>query len=109
MQILLLGVMKNNTVIVDYEDYYKIEKIPETSIHESQNSKLQELDRLASEYMHKQYPDYKQNNIAIFGTDAEKKEFQEYYDAMKEKYTKYRGEILYANTKDELDEVEIEF
>ncbi|MDR0675613.1 MAG: hypothetical protein LBF97_01045 [Elusimicrobiota bacterium] len=55
------------------------------------------------------YPDYKQNNIAIFGSDVEKKEFQDYYDAMKEKYSQYRGEILEATTKEELDEVEIEF
>jgi hypothetical protein len=88
---------------------YFVSQLPVQPIQELKNLKLRELDMKATEYMLSKYPDYKQNNIAIFGTDTEKKEFQEYYDAMKTKYTKYRGEILYANTKEELDEVEIEF
>jgi hypothetical protein len=99
----------NNAVIVDYKDNYKIENIPETLIDELRKLKLKELNEKSSEYIYKKYSDYKQSNLAIFGSDAEKKKFKDYYDAMKEKYTKYRGKILYANTKEEIDKIEIEF
>ena len=44
------------------------------------------LKREVEQYFYKHYPIYKQNNIAIFGTEEEKLEFKEFHDRVVAEY-----------------------
>lgn len=94
----IVGVGKNDNlykkmgfILQDVEigcdnNYYLKGFAPEQDKNEIKQIKLAELKRETEECFYKTYPLYKQNNIAIFGTDEEKLKFKEFHDRIVAEY-----------------------
>lgn len=102
----IVGVGKNDKlytkmgfVLQDVEmgydnNYYLKGFVPEQDKEEIKKMKLAELKREVEERFYKTYPLYRQNNIAIFGTDEEKREFKEFHDRVVAEYDEKVKEVI---------------
>ena len=74
-------------VELGYDNNYYLQGFaPKQDEDEVRNLKLAKLKREVEQYFYKHYPVYKQNNIAIFGTEKEKLEFKEFHDRVVAEY-----------------------
>ena len=74
-------------VEMGYDNNYYLQGFaPKQDEEEIKKIKLAELRMEVEEYFYKHYPVYKQNNIAIFGTEEEKLEFKNFHDKVVAEY-----------------------
>lgn len=71
----------------DYQgQWYLKGYTPQQPLEEIKEKKLKELKTDVENYIYSVYPIYKQNNIAIFGTEEERQKFKEFHDAITSQY-----------------------
>lgn len=74
-------------VEIGYDNNYYLKGFtPEQDKNEIKQIKLAKLKKEVEDCFYKTYPLYKQNNIAIFGTNEEKMEFKEFHDRVVAEY-----------------------
>lgn len=87
--------------IQEYEEYnIKTNKNKELSLLNYKNCKLNDLKKEFEDKFYLEYPLYKQNNIAIFGTEEEKKKFKKFYDEIIKEYEARKEKINNLTTFD---------
>ena len=69
--------------------YYLQGKAPASDLEK----KKQELKQELEQQFYKEYPLYKQCNIAIYGTEEERQKFKEFHDELVEQYDKKLVEL----------------
>ena len=71
----------------EYEEYYIRTKENEYSeLYNYKKQKIDILKKTIESIFYLKYPLYKQNNIAIFGTEEEKNDFKKFYEETIKKY-----------------------
>lgn len=98
---------QNNLVITDFEDKL-IGVEPKISITLLKNYKVDELRKNIENYFYTNYPIYKQNNIAIFGTEEEKEEFKKFHDDVVGIYDLKVRQINEVETEEQLNKIKID-
>jgi len=78
---------------------------PKRPIEDLKKEKLNVLEYRVAEYYNKYYPEYKQRNIAIFGTEEEKRAFKLFHDNISLKYYEFKEEVEKAESEEELNKI----
>lgn len=93
-----------------YNKSWYLEKFaPIQPLIEVKNIKLQELEQKSLEYFLNKYPDYKQRNLAIVGSDEEKLQFKNFHEKHSLQYHDYKDKINGSKTLKELNKITINF
>lgn len=66
--------------------YYLKGQVPEEILNDIKEKNKLKLKQELKEKFYKEYPIYKQCNIAIYGTNEERKKFKEFHDKIVEEY-----------------------
>ncbi len=98
---------QNNLVITDFDNKLMGVK-QEISIIILKNYKIDELRKNIENYFYTNYPIYKQNNIAIFGTEEEKEEFKKFHDDVVSIYDLKVRQINEVETEEQLNKIKID-
>jgi hypothetical protein len=64
------------------------------------------LKKANEEYILSVYPEYKQRNLGIYGTDEEKRAFKDFKDKAVEKYDKLIEKVNECKNDDELNDIQ---
>lgn len=87
----------------ELEEHKKIIEVHQSNeIEEIKNSKIEELNKKTKKIFYDKYPLHRQCNIAIFGTEEEKKEFEEFH---KIEANKYDQQLENINSRNELKQL----
>lgn len=87
------------------KDLFEEEKEVVVSFNDLKQQKLDMLKKDVEDYFYSIYPLYKQNNIAIFGTDDEKLKFKDFHDKIAEEYGNMVEKINACVSIDELKDI----
>lgn len=71
--------------------------------------KLAEAKKICEETILAKYPEYKQRNLAIYGTDEEKETFKSFKLSITDKYDEFCACINSCETAEEVDAIEINY
>ncbi len=99
---------KNNLIIEDKVKFFEGVK-PKISLENLKNDKFDLLKNNVENYFYKNYPLYKQNNIAIFGSNEEKQNFKNFYDLVVNKYNEIICNIKNCQNNEELENINLNF
>lgn len=99
----LLNQYNSNPELFEEEIVYK------PTLDNIKANKKAEAKYLIEESIFNVYPQYKQNNIAIFGTDEEKLAFKNFKIFMTSKYDEIINEIDEYESIEDIDLIEINF
>lgn len=99
---------KNDLIIEDKGQYFEGIPKKQTLLDVKQYKKAL-LKENIEDYFYKSFPLYKQNNIAIFGTAEEKKQFKSFHHSVVKIYDKKAEAIDNCETIEELDKIEMDF
>ncbi len=98
---------KNNLIIVEFDNELKgIKQKP--NLDDTKKEKLNSLKINVENYFYNNYPQYKQNNIAIFGTEEEKEEFKKFHSSTVYIYDYLIKQINEAETEEQLNKIKID-
>lgn len=87
------------------KDLFEEEKEVVVSFNDLKQQKLDMLKKDVEDYFYSIYPLYKQNNIAIFGTDDEKLKFKDFHDKIADEYDNMVEKINACVSIDELKDI----
>ena len=76
------------------------------SLEEVKEKKLKELKKDIEDYIYSIYPLYKQNNIAIFGTDEERQKFKEFHNTITSQYNEMVDKVKSCKSVKSLGKIE---
>ncbi len=99
---------KNNLAIEDKGDFFEAVEY-QITLENLKNNKLDLLKYNVENFFYINYPIYKQNNIAIFGSDEEKSNFKNFHDMVVNKYDNIVYSINNSQDKEELNNIDINF
>lgn len=92
----------------DYQgQWYLKGYTPQQPLEEIKEKKLKELKTDVENYIYSVYPIYKQNNIAIFGTEEERQKFKEFHDAITSQYNEMVDKVKNCRSVKSLEKIEI--
>ena len=75
------------------------------SLEEAKEKKLKELKKDVENYIYSIYPLYKQNNIAIFGTDEERQKFKEFHNTTTSWYNEVVDKVKSCKSVKSLEKI----
>ncbi len=78
------------------------------NLDDIKKEKLNSLKINVENYFYNNYPQYKQNNIAIFGTEEEKEEFKKFHSSNVYIYDYLIKQINEAETEEQLNKIKID-
>ncbi len=99
---------QNNLIIEDKGDFFEATEY-QITLENLKNSKLDLLKYNVENFFYINYPIYKQNNIAIFGSEEEKSNFKNFHDKVVNKYNNIAYSINNSRNKEELNNIDINF
>ncbi len=98
---------ENNLTIEDKNKYLEAVK-HKITFEKLKQYKKNILKINVENYFYNNYPQYKQNNIAIFGTEEEKEEFKKFHSSTVYIYDYLIKQINEAETEEQLNKIKID-
>jgi hypothetical protein len=95
---------------ISYSDKFLCElHTPKIDIEDEKGNIKKQIKSECEKLIYAKYPEYKQRNIGIFGTDVERLEFKEYKENITAQFDNFVSQVDIITTEQEIKEYSFEF